>query len=74
MSTYMCFIILSITILAVRKVGHLNIKSKMFNTEARALIGWLARVFTSQPIRTHASKLTIFIFMLRWPTFLTASM
>ena len=29
-------------ILAVRKAGHLNIKTKMFNYEARVLIGWLA--------------------------------
>ena len=31
--------------LAVRKVGHLNIKTKMFEVKARVLIGWLARVF-----------------------------
>ena len=61
-----------INILAVRKVGHLNIKTKMFDFETRILIGWLARVF-SQPIRTRASKSNIFVFMLRWPTFVTAS-
>ena len=39
---------------------------KMFDFEARALIGWLllARVFASQPIRTRASKSKVLIFML----------
>ena len=60
-------------ILAVRKVGHLNIKTKLFDFEARVLIGWLANILASQPIRTRASKSNIFVFMLRWPTFLTAS-
>ena len=64
-----CFI----SILAVRKVGHLIIKTKMFDFEARVLIGWLANTLASQPIRTHASMSNTFIFMLRWPTFLTAS-
>ena len=32
------------TILAVRKVGHLKIKTKMFDFEARVLIGRLARL------------------------------
>ena len=45
----------------------------MLDFEARVLIGWLARVFANQPIRTRASKSSIFVFMLRWPTFLTAS-
>ena len=45
----------------------------MFDFKARVIIGWLARVFVSQPIRTHASKLNIFVFMIRWPTFLAAS-
>ena len=67
----LCFV--SWTILAVRKVGHLNIKTIMFNFEAHILICWLERVFASQPIRTRASKSNIFVFMLRWPTFLTAS-
>ena len=62
-----------ISILAVRKVGHLNIKTKMFDFEARVLIGWLANTLASQPIRTHASMSNTFIFMLRWPIFLTAS-
>ena len=61
------------TILAVRKVGHLNIKTIMFYFEARVLIGWLANNFASQPMRTRASKLNICVFMLRWPTFRTAS-
>ena len=59
-------------ILAVRKVGHLNIKSKMFVFEARVLIGWLVRVFASQLIRTRTSMSNIFVFILRWSTFLTA--
>ena len=45
----------------------------MFDFETRVLIGWLVRIFTSQPIRTRASKSNIFVFMLRWPTFFTAS-
>ena len=45
----------------------------MFEFEARVLIGGLARVFDSQPIRTRTSKSNIFIFMLRWPTIPTAS-
>ena len=65
-------IFILVTILAVRKVGHLNIKTKMFDFEARVLIGWLANILARQPIRTHASTSKIF-FMLRWPTFLTAS-
>ena len=32
-------------ILAVRKVGHLNIKAKMIDFEERVLIAWLAGVF-----------------------------
>ena len=60
------------SILAVRKVGHLNTKTKMFDFEAHILIGWLANTLTSQPIKTRASKSNIFVFMLRWPTFLMA--
>ena len=60
-------------ILAVRKVGHLNIKTKLFDFEARVMIGWPARVFASQPIKTRALKSNLFAFMLRWTTFLTAS-
>ena len=45
----------------------------MFDFEARVLIGWLANNLASQPMRTRASKLNIFVFMLRWPTFRTAS-
>ena len=29
-------------ILAVTRAGHVDIKSKMFESEARVLIGWLA--------------------------------
>ena len=60
-------------ILAVRKKGNLNIKTKMFDFEVRVLIGWLANTLDSQPIRTRTSKSNIFVFMLRWPIFLTAS-
>ena len=52
---------------------HLNIKPKMFDFEARVLIDWIARVFTIQSIRTRASKSNIFGFMLRWHTFIAAS-
>ena len=47
----------------------------MFDSEARVLIGWLVRVFASQPIGTRGSKSNIFVFMfnLRRPTFLTAN-
>ena len=40
-----------VTILAVKKVGHLNIKTKMFYFEAHVLSVWLSRVLASQPIR-----------------------
>ena len=42
------------TILAVRKVGHLDIKTRMLNFEVRVLIGWLTNTFASQPIRRRA--------------------
>ena len=38
------------TILAVKKAGHLNVKTKM-------AIEYSHRVFASQPIRTRVSKL-----------------
>ena len=60
------------SILAVRKVGHLTMKTNMFDFEARVLVGWLAGILASQPIKTRASKSDIFVFMLRWTTFLTA--
>ena len=53
----------AVIILAVKKVGHLNIKTKMFDFEARVLIGWLVNILTSQPIRTRTSKSNIFVFM-----------
>ena len=59
--------------LAVRKIGHLNIKTNMFNFEARVMIGCLANTLDSQPIRMRASMSNIFVFMLRRPIFLTAS-
>ena len=58
-------------ILAVRKVGHLNIKINVFDFEARVLIGWLENTLVNEPTRTRASMSNIF--MLRWPIFLTAS-
>ena len=67
------YIFLSVTILTVRKVGHLNIKTKMFDFVACVMIGWLANTLASQQIKTRASKTNRFVFMLRWPTFLTAS-
>ena len=51
--------------LAVRKVSYLNkIKTKMFDFEARVLIGWLAKVFASQPMKTLASKSNTFVLIL----------
>ena len=41
--------------------------------EVRVLIGWLANALASQPIKTRAAKSSMFAFMLRWPSFLTAS-
>ena len=40
-----------ISMLAVRKAGHLNIKTKIFDFVTRVLIGWLANTLASQPIR-----------------------
>ena len=59
--------------LSVKKVGHLNIKTKMFNFEARVLIGRLANIIACSPIRMRSLKSNIFVFMLRWPTIFTAS-
>ena len=36
------------SILVVRKVGHLNIKTKMFDFEVRVLIGWLTQSIGNQ--------------------------
>ena len=64
-------------ILVVRKVGHLDIKTKMSDFQASVLIGWLTNTLASQPTRTRTcgsiSESNIFVFILRWPTFLTAS-
>ena len=38
----------NIVILAVRKAGHLNINAKIFDFEARVLIGWLANTLANQ--------------------------
>ena len=51
------------SILAVKKAGHLNIKTKMASEYSQ-------RVLASQPIRVRVSK---FFFMLLCPAFLTAS-
>ena len=50
-----------------------NIITKMFDFDARILIGCQAYTLASHPIRTCASKSDIAVFMLRWPTFLMAS-
>ena len=55
-SHVLCNLPLIRNILAVTKVGHLNIKTKIFNFEASALIGWLVNILVSQPIRTRASE------------------
>ena len=54
------------TILDVRKIGHLNIKTKMLDIEARVLIGWY-------PLASQTERVPTRCFMLRWPTFRTAS-
>ena len=60
------------SILAARKIGHLNIKAKMFNSEVRVLIGWLDII--RQPANQNARfEVNHFVFMLRWPTFPAAS-
>ena len=48
------------TIPSVRKAGHLTIKTKMLDFEARVLIGRLANTLARQPIRTRASKFFCF--------------
>ena len=68
-----CIVNILYTILAVRKVGHLNIKINVFDFEACVLISWLENTLANEPIRTRASMSNIFVFMLRWPIFLTAS-
>ena len=62
-SNLSCFTIKYLYILAVRKVGHHNIKAKIFDFEARVLIGWLARVSASQSIRRRASKSNNFFYV-----------
>ena len=52
-----------LTILAVRKVSHLNIKTKMFDFEESPLIGWLARVFAS--LYTFLLRRVYFILSIR---------
>ena len=50
----------------VRKIGHLNIKTMLVDIEARVLIGWYLLASQSERVPTRC-------FMLRWPTFRTAS-
>ena len=57
----------------VMKAGHINIKTKTFDFEARDLICWLVNALAIQPIRMRASKSNIYVFRLRWSAFLTAS-
>ena len=40
-----------LSILDVRKIGHLNIKTKMFDIEARVLIGWYSLAGQSERVR-----------------------
>ena len=42
-----------ITILDVRKMGHLNIKTKMLDIEARVLIGWYSLASQSERVPTR---------------------
>ena len=42
---YFSVSVVNLHILAAKKVGHLNIKTKIFDFEVRVLIGGLARVF-----------------------------
>ena len=41
------------TILDVRKIGHLNIKTKMLDIEARVLIGWYSLANQSERVPTR---------------------
>ena len=54
-------IVCAVYILTIRKIGHLNIKTKIFDFEARVLIGWLANTLASQPIRTSVSCQTFLL-------------
>ena len=38
------------SILDVRKIGHLNIKTKMFDIEARVMIGWYTLASQSERV------------------------
>ena len=51
------------SILAARKVGHLNIKTKMFDFEAHILIGWLANTLTSHSQSKRALQSQTFLFL-----------
>ena len=60
-------------ILWLEEIENLNIKAKMFDFEARVPIGWLAGILARQPIKTRTSEFNILVLMLRWTTFLAAS-
>ena len=48
-----CETILFGTILDVRKIGHLNIETKMLDIEARVLIGWYSLASQSERVPTR---------------------
>ena len=66
LSKFALFINIKYNILAVRKACYFNIKTKMFDFEPR-----LANSLR-EPANQNAC-LKYFVFMLRWPAFLTAS-
>ena len=42
-----------VTVLDVRKIGHLNIETKMLDIEARVLIGWYSLASLSERVPTR---------------------
>ena len=55
------------------KASKLNIKTKMFDSEARVLIGWLSQNIRQPANQNTCLKVNHFCFMSRLPAFLTAS-
>ena len=53
------------TILAVRKAGHLNMKTKMFDFEACVLIGWLANTLRESVSQNACLKVKHFSFYVK---------
>ena len=47
------------TILDVRKIGHLNIKTKMLDIEARVLIGWYSLASQLERVPTRCSYVKV---------------